>query len=105
MRWFCEACMMYCLCLNSKYTHDVRVESDDYMLINSNVTFVPGGAMQQNVTISLVDDTALELPETFSLQLTLVEDNERVEIEPNRATISISDDDCKLYYQGCFKRS
>ena len=86
---------MYCLSLNSKYTHDVRVESDDYMLINSTITFIPGGATQQNVTISLVDDTALELLETFSLQLMLVEDNERIVFDLNRATISINDDDRK----------
>ena len=86
---------MYCLSLNSKYTRDVRVESDDYMLINSTITFIPGGATQQNVTISLVDDTALELLETFSLQLMHVEDNERIVFDLNRATISINDDDRK----------
>ncbi len=63
----------------------------DFVPIDRDITFAPGGALQQTFTVDLLNDTLLEDTETFSVVLTgisgaIIGDADRVELR-------IADDD------------
>ena len=69
---------------------------------NYTVTF-PAGSTRQSVDIPIINDTVLELNETFSLEISVPEAAVRAGVIDGcdpftpRQTVEIIDDDCKLH--------
>ena len=65
-------------------------DGDDYEVLQANLVFEPA-TTQQCRNISIVDDTALESDEVFSVNLTTVDLS--VVLRPNTSTVVIIDND------------
>ena len=74
---------------------NTAVSTDYQSLVNSLVSFIPGGATTQIRNITIVDDAIVENLEIFTVTATAVTSN--VDIDPTTsATILIQDNDGKL---------
>ena len=71
--------------------------SDYYYNIGSEIlTFTPGGDPVQCVAISIIDDTAVEHSEVFSLSLIVLDDqNSQVVIDESASVTVLDNDQCK----------
>lgn len=58
-----------------------------------HLTFIPGVSSLQ-VTVPVVDDTLLEIDETFFGNLRLPEDRGSIVFQPGRAIATLVDNDC-----------
>ena len=63
---------------------------DDYTSVSQDLTFQPGSD-RQCVEVAIVNDDELENEEQFTVTITTEED--RVTLEPDSTTVTITDDD------------
>ena len=68
---------------------------DDYTSVSQDLTFQPGSE-RQCVDVPIVNDDDLENEEQFSMTITTEED--RVTLEPDSTTVTITDDDGENFY-------
>ena len=71
------------------------IDGLDYIGLQSSQMFASGSENGTTlcVTISMVNDYSLERDETFALMLTTMDPNDRVMVQVNRTTITITDND------------
>ena len=75
---------------------NTAVSTDYQSLVNTVVSFTPGGATTQTRTTTIVDDAIVENLEVFTVTAAAVSSN--VDIDPTTsATILIQDNDGKLH--------
>ena len=79
-----------CLCIHVMYCFPVA--QSDFNSTSGTLTFGPG-ALQQTITIPIINDLRVELNETFNVQL--MNAPLSITLNPAQATVTIIDDDGK----------
>ena len=80
--------------------NDVASAGEDYVNINTLVTFTPFTVSQtQTVTVEILPDNLVEHDETFELNLAIPSGSTLAQLgNPSKTTVTIMDDDSKLNY-------
>lgn len=67
--------------------------NDDYTITGSELTLIPSRTNSCAIDINIVNDVAVELTESVTVSLSLIERHNRVRITQPTATVLITDDD------------